>query len=367
MLKFIVTTQVLALSTSAALYWLLRIKRRRHIIVVVSAVVIINNIVLIYGLSAFRNDRFGVYLVINILQGFMIYAAIITLIVALTYYGLFRQPRVPHIIRAVAILSYIGIVGLAVFNTYSPVVHRLTVTTDKPLDKPLTMALVSDTHLDRWFGNRQLDKLASLVEAQNVDVVLLAGDIMNDSTYYYDKTNMREHLEKLRAPLGVYAVLGNHDYSGNHVAIASAVERAGIQVIDNKSVLLDDAVWLVGRSDETDLGRPIAKDLLTQVDTKKPVIILEHNPSEIEIISTLPIDLHLSGHTHGGQIFPLTELMKMFMPLVYGAKKIAGTQFLVTSGYGFGAVPFRLGTRSEIWVVTLQSTESSTSAEQLAD
>ena len=68
-----------------------------------------------------------------------------------------------------------------------------------------------------------------------------------------------------------------------------------------------------------------------------------------------PIDVHLSGHTHGGQIFPLTALMQWFYPLIQGAKQIGNTQFLVTSGYGFGAVPFRLGTRSEIWVITLQS------------
>ena len=72
-------------------------------------------------------------------------------------------------------------------------------------------------------------------------------------------------------------------------------------------------------------------------------------------ISALPVDLHLSGHTHGGQIFPLTILMDWWTPLNYGGKKIADTQFLVTSGYGIGPVPFRLGTRSEIWIITLQS------------
>ncbi|WP_201618029.1 metallophosphoesterase [Psychrobacter urativorans] len=357
MLKFIVITQVLALSTSAAMYWLLRIKRRRHIVALVTSVVIINNIVLIYGLSEYKRGRFDVYLVVSILQGFMVYAALITAVIAGIYCRVLKQKQRPRLVRTVAVGVYIGIVGLSVFNAYSPVVHRLTVKTNKPLDKPLTMALVSDTHLDRLFGNRQLKKLVNLVEAQNVDVVLLAGDIMNDSTYYYDKTNMHEQLSKLQAPLGVYAVLGNHDYSGNQVPIAKAVERAGIQVIDNKSVLLDESVWLVGRSDETDIGRPIAKDLLMQVDIDKPVIIMEHNPSEIEIISALPVDLHLSGHTHGGQIFPLTTYMKWFKPLVHGAKQIAGTQFLVTSGYGFGAVPFRLGTRAEIWVVTLQPAE----------
>ncbi|WP_350561661.1 metallophosphoesterase [Psychrobacter sp. CAL346-MNA-CIBAN-0220] len=359
MFKFIIVTQVLALTTSAILYWLLQIKRRRHIIVLISTVFIINNIVLFYGLSNFWRDRFYVYLVLTILQGFMIYAALITAIIIVIYYGFFRQPCRPKHIQVIAVLTYISIVSVAVFNAYSPVVHRLTVTTDKALDKPLTMALVSDTHLDRWFGNRQLDKLANLINAQNVDVVMLAGDIMNDSTLYYDKTNMHEHLSKLRAPLGVYAVLGNHDYSGNQVPIAAAVERAGIKVIDNKSVLLNDSVWLVGRSDITDPNpRQSAVDLLAPIDSDKPVVFLEHSLESIDELSPLPIDLHLSGHTHGGQIFPMTTYMHWFRNvIVQGSKLIDGTQFLVTSGYGFGAVPFRLGTRAEIWVITLQSAE----------
>ena len=359
MLLFLFITQGLSLTTSILLCWLIRIKRRQNKLLLAGAVFTINNIILLYGLSEFWRARFHVYLVISILQGFMLYAAFITALIAGVYSYILRQQSRPKLLRALAVGLYLGIVGLAVFNAYSPVVHRLTVQTDKPLDKPLTMALVSDTHLDRWFGNRQLKKLVNLIDAQHVDTVLLAGDIMNDSTYYYDKTNMQEQLSKLRAPLGVYAVLGNHDYSGNQVAIAEAVSNAGIQVIDNKSVYLNDAVWLVGRSDETDYGRPLAEELLPPIDTNKPVVMLEHSPSEIKLISQLPVDLHLTGHTHGGQIFPLTVLMKYSRPLLYGAKKIKDTQFLVTSGYGFGAVPFRLGTRSEIWVITLESTKKS--------
>ncbi|MGO2125268.1 metallophosphoesterase [Psychrobacter sp.] len=242
---------------------------------------------------------------------------------------------------------------MAVFNAYSPVVHRLTVTTDKPLNEPMSIALVSDTHWGRWFGNHQIDKLVALVDTQNPDVVVIAGDIMHDTTIAYDNTNMHEHLSKLKAPLGVYATLGNHDYRGYDEAISEAVEAAGIKALDNESVLLDDSVWLVGRSDDVDQTRLSAKELMTQVDTNKPVVFLEHRPSMMDEIKVLPVDLHLSGHTHGGQIFPLTILMNWFSPLNYGTKRLNDTQFLVTSGYGIGAVPFRLSTRSEIWMITL--------------
>jgi len=136
---------------------------------------------------------------------------------------------------------------------------------------------------------------------------------------------------------------------------SQAVTNAGITVLDNESVLLDDSVWLVGRSDDIDSTRLSASELLSKVDIDKPIVFLEHRPTALEEISGTPVDLHLSGHTHGGQIFPLTLLKQWFQPLVHGTKNIEDTQFLVSSGYGFGPVPFRLGTRSEIWMIRLQS------------
>ena len=337
-------------------WWLINPKQRFSHISLILSVFVINNIFLIYGLSEFWRERFHVYLVISILQGFMLYAALVTAIIAIIYTRFFKRKLNNVAIRGFAFAVYIGIISLAVFNAYAPVVHHLTVTTDKNLAKPMKIALVSDTHLGRWFGNRQIDKMVALIDEQNPDVVLIAGDVMNDSTDAYDKTNMHEHLSALKAPLGVYATLGNHDYSGNEVTIAKAIESAGIQVIDNKSVWLDDAVLLVGRSDATDPKRPAAADLMADIQTDKPALFLEHSPDALEEIKGLPVDLHLSGHTHGGQIFPLTLLLKWFTPLVYGFKEVNGSQFLVTSGYGIGAVPFRLGTRSEIWLITLQST-----------
>ena len=352
---FIVGTQLLTVMSSMIFWWLIKPKQRFSRLSLVSSIFVINNIFLIYGLSEFWRERFHVYLVASILQGFILYAGLVSAVIAIIYSQIFKKKLNPLGIRMLAVATYIGIVSLAVFNAYSPVVHHLTVKTDKVLPKAMKIALVSDTHLGRWFGNRQIDKMVTLIGEQNPDVVLIAGDVMNDSTDAYNKTNMHEHLSKLTAPLGVYATLGNHDYSGNEVAIAKAVERAGIQVIDNKSVWLDDRVLLVGRSDATDPRRPAAADLMADVQTDKPVLFLEHSPEALAEIKDLPVDLHLSGHTHGGQIFPLTVLLKWFTPLVYGLKEVSGSQFLVTSGYGIGAVPFKLGTRSEIWLITLQS------------
>lgn len=360
---FVLISQGLAVSTSLILSWLWRLKSRKVIIIWVALVFIINNLALSYGLSEFWRERFHVYLVISILQGFMIYAAVITLIVMMSVWLLkrfthskakFTLAPTP-LFRGSFLTVYLVIVAAALFSAYSPTPRYLTIHVDKPMPAPLKIALVSDTHLGRWFGNHQLKKLAKMIDDHQVDTVLIAGDIMNDSTYYFEKYQMQAALSQIKAPLGVFAVLGNHDYSGNQVAIAKAVENAGITVIDNKKVLLNDELWLVGRSDETDPNRPAAKDLLAGTEGDKPVVFLEHSPSAVIEIGELPIDVHFSGHTHGGQIFPLTWLMKLVLPIAYGQQQFYDTQFLVTSGFGFGAVPFRLGTRSEIWIVTLKS------------
>lgn len=252
---FIVFTQLLAIMTSVLLCWLIKPKTTAAKIALIATVFIINNVALIYGLTEFWGERFHVYLVVSILQGFMLYAGLITAAVALIVYQLFKQKSRPILLRVFAVVTYVGIVSLAVFNAYSPVVHHLTVAIDKPLAKPMDIALVSDTHLGRWFGNRQIKKMVSLIDAQHPDVVVLAGDIMNDTTIAYDNTNMHEQLSQLKAPLGVYATLGNHDYFGYDKQITQAVEEAGIKALDNESVLLDDAVWLVGRSDDIDRTR----------------------------------------------------------------------------------------------------------------
>ena len=352
---FILLTQALALATTLILGWFFRPKKNFSKVILTLVIFALSNVILFYGLSEIWHERFRIYLIFSILQGFMVYAALITVGLGGLYCRVLKRKPRPKLARLLGLTTYIGIIGLSIFNGYSPVVKRLTVTIDKPLETPMTLALVSDTHWGKWFGNRQIDKLVSMIDGEQVDAVVLAGDIMDDTTIYYDKTNMAAHFSQLQAPLGVYAVLGNHDYLGYEERIAQAVTSAGITVLDNESVLLDDKVWLVGRSDDLDRTRLTAADLLKPLDTAKPTLFLEHRPSAIAEISALPIDLHLSGHTHGGQIFPLTTLMHWFSPLAYGTKTVNDTQFLVSSGFGIGSVPFRLGTRSEIWIITLKS------------
>jgi len=93
--------------------------------------------------------------------------------------------------------------------------------------------------------------------------------------------------------------------------------------------------------------------LLAHVDTEQPIVLLDHRPSDIEAHSQLPIDLQVSGHTHNGQIFPANFIVSAINRLGYGYEAIGKGHFVVSSGYGFWGIPFRLGSRSEIWLINL--------------
>jgi hypothetical protein len=257
-------------------------------------------------------------------------------------------------LRATYPFAFAGIIGLSVYNAYTPVVIHQTLTLDKPLKQPLRIGLASDTHLGKLFGDKQLDELAEIFNREKVDLILLPGDIMDDNVEAYVAENMRPHLAKLQAPLGVYATLGNHDFFGEQQQIAQEIQKAGIQVLWDQAVEINGQFTIIGRNDKTFRDRVPTEKLLVEVNTELPVFLLDHQPDEIEKHAQLPIDLQVSGHTHKGQIFPANLMTKLIYPLDYGYKKIGNGYFVVTSGYGFWGIPMRLGSQSEVWILDVK-------------
>lgn len=259
--------------------------------------------------------------------------------------------------RGVFISLFLGLMTLAVYNAYMPVVRHLTITTDKPLAKPLRLAMVSDLHLGWLVGNRELDNLTQIIKDKNVELLLMPGDIMDDNVLEYTAKKMQPHLENLvkNTPLGVYATLGNHDLYGSREPITQALREAGVKVLIDENTLVDNRAWLVGRLDETAPRKNTAEIMPTFANNTpdKPIILLDHRPSQITENATLPIDLQVSGHTHNGQIFPANFIVQAMNVVGYGHKKINNTDVVVSSGYGFWGVPFRLGSQSEVWVIDI--------------
>jgi uncharacterized protein len=234
----------------------------------------------------------------------------------------------------------------------------------QPLDG-LRIAVLSDIHVDDWFINDK--KLRTIVERTNQlqpDLIVLLGDYMSSDGRIQHTVAPEDFgpvLKDLRAPLGVYSVLGNHDwwYSGRRVR--KALEENGIKVLENESVQVDargTSLWLVGLADLWTRPQRIAGAVAT-VPEGQPLIGLTHNP---DIFPNLPQRVHLllAGHTHGGQVrFPI--IGSVVESSNYGDRWVRGHVFeenhhlFVTSGIGTSILPVRFGVPPEIFLITLKS------------
>ena len=285
---------------------------------------------------------------------FVMYAALATFVLFLLLRKFVASRSLSRSLRLFAPLFVFGLIGFGLYNAYTPVVRHQTVVIDKKMDKPLRIGVASDLHLGILFGTRQLDKLTDIMKQEQVDMVLLPGDLMDDTVDAYLKENMKPHLQKLTAPMGVYATLGNHDWFRDQKRIKHELEAAGLTVLDNQ-VLEVNGVLLVGRSDDLDHKRPSAEQLLEGQNTQLPVLLMDHRPTSIETHARLPIDVQVSGHVHNGQVAPANLIVRTLYRLAYGYEAIGNGHFFTTSGYGFWGIPLRLGSQSEVWVIDIKS------------
>lgn len=250
----------------------------------------------------------------------------------------------------------LAVMGRAIFNAYMPTVRHLTIHTHKPLTAPLRLAMVSDLHLGRLIGNRELQLLHDIVKREKVQLLLMPGDIFDDEPSEFHARHMQSTLQRLinDVPLGAYATLGNHDLYGHRVANTAALRASGVTVLDDQRLLLRDDLWLIGRLDDHVRTRQPTAALVPPTDGRFR-ILMDHEPSQIVQNAVLPLDLQLSGHTHNGQIFPANLIVHFIYKVTYGHAKVNNLDVVVSSGYGFWGVPFRLGSRSEVWVIDVVS------------
>ena len=193
---------------------------------------------------------------------------------------------------------------------------------------------------------------------EKVDIILLPGDVINDNVRAFHAENMQPHLQALRAPLGVYATLGNHEFYGDAEENAQALRDSGVRLLRDEAVVVADRLVLVGRDDEMHANRPPLATLLDGVRRDLPIIVLDHRPSDISANVQTAMDMQVSGHAHRGQVFPANFIVQAMYRLAYGHENIEGKEVFVSSGYGFWGVPLRLGSRSEIFVIEVNGIES---------
>lgn len=255
---------------------------------------------------------------------------------------------------ALAVLAALLIRGSR--NAWSPVIRTYRVHLPKQAGKlpRLRIAMASDLHLGSIVGNRHLERLIAKIEEINPDLILLPGDILDDDIEPYLRKNMSAVLGKLKAPLGVYAVTGNHEYIGGKVPeFVAAMDAIGIRVLMDEAALVADSFYVVGRKDKASGGfagdrRLSIEELTAPLDRSLPLILLDHQPSDIANAAENGIDISVSGHTHRGQMMPNHLITRRLFELDWGYLKKGGLHAVVSSGFGTWGPPVRIGSRSEV-------------------
>lgn len=238
----------------------------------------------------------------------------------------------------------------------------------------LRIAFLSDIHRGPFFSQERVRSLVERVNALEPDIVLLGGDYVYLDTGY--AASCFAELKNLQAPLGCYAVLGNHDYGkytdGHHgpLEIIRAMAAAGI------TLLRDEAVWVekagarlrIGGVSDYGVDRPSVAQILEGTDPRDLVILVSHQPDYAEELPEGAIDLMLAGHTHGGQV-TFFGLWAPHVPSEYGQKyrtgqvKTGSTLVIVSNGIGTSTIPpIRLFARPQIVLVTLKTGPASSEA-----
>jgi predicted MPP superfamily phosphohydrolase len=257
----------------------------------------------------------------------------------------------------VAVLA--SLVALCLTFGYFNYLNKKKVELSIPINKKagsldsLKIVAISDLHLGYGIGKKEFESWLPLINDGKPDIILIAGDLVDSNTYPLFEYNFAESVAKLHAKYGVYAVLGNHEYIGNAARSAEFLRSAGITLLQDSVVLIDDAFFLVGRDDRSNSGRRSVAELIANVDKSKPVIMLDHQPLNLGDTERNKIDLQLSGHTHNGQVWPLSLIIRAMYEHPYGYLKKGDSHIYVTSGLGIWGGKFRVGSRSEYVSINL--------------
>lgn len=235
---------------------------------------------------------------------------------------------------------------------------ELNLTVEKPLPSGgLKIVAISDLHLGYTIGKRELDRWIDLINAEEPDIVLIAGDVTDKRARRLAEDGLAPEFHKIKARYGVYASLGNHEYINNVDESIAFLHEAGMTVLRDSAALVDDLLYVVGRDDNSNRNRLPLDRLVAGLDRSLPVILLDHQPYNLEQAGQNGIDLQVSGHTHRGQVWPVSWITDAMYEKSYGYLRKGGAHIYVSSGMGIWGGKFRIGTRSEYVVITLRSGE----------
>lgn len=229
----------------------------------------------------------------------------------------------------------------------------LDVKTEKKLSRSYKVLMISDLHIGYHNQRGTLAKWIDMLNAENADLVLIAGDIIDISTHPVNEQRMYEEFHRLNAP--VYACLGNHEYISGIGKSVDFYRKAGINLLIDTCVPFGDDLLIAGRNDRSVPNRKTVTQILDNQDISKYILLLDHQPYNLEQAEQAGVDFQFSGHTHYGQLFPLNIITDLLYEKAYGRYQRGKTGYYISSGLGIWGGKFRIGTKSEYVVVKVKS------------
>lgn len=272
------------------------------------------------------------------------------------------------------IITTVSIYGM--INAGNIQTTKYDISIDKKAGKldSLNVVLIADLHLGYNIGCRHMEKMVDKINAQNPDLVVVAGDIFdNEYEALENPDRLAAILRGIQSKYGVYACYGNHDiqekilagftFGGKEkkessVKMDEFLEKSGITLLRDEYVLIDDSFYLYGRPDYERPGRGIderksPQEITEDLDLSLPVLVIDHEPRELQELADAGVDADLCGHTHDGQLFPGNLTIKLMWENACGYLKKGNMHSIVTSGVGLFGPNMRVGTKSEICDIML--------------
>ncbi len=232
----------------------------------------------------------------------------------------------------------------------------------------LKVIVIADTHTGTTFDAKGFANHVAVMQKENPDIVIIAGDFVDDDTTKEDMIETSRILGEMQTKYGIYFIFGNHDkgyygaeYRGfSEQELINELKKNGIRVLRDEAILVGNDFYIIGRRDFSEVKeqkrtRKTMSELVQPLDSSKYMIVVDHQPTDYINQEKSGVDLVLSGHTHGGQLFPFNQVGKWLgvNDLIYGYERRNKTDFIVTSGLSDWAIKFKTGTKSEFVVVNI--------------
>ena len=273
----------------------------------------------------------------------------------------------------ISTLSIWGAINARIIHTTK---YNVTINKEVKNIKDLKIALVADLHLGYNIGTPHIKNMVKKINKQNPDLVVIAGDIFDNEYEALDNPKeITKALKSIKSKYGVYATYGNHDIKEKVLAgftfnkkgekkesdirMDQLLENANINLLRDEEVMIEDSIYLYGRPDYRRPGRGIttrktAEEITENMDKDKPIIVIDHEPSELQELADAGVDMDLCGHTHDGQVFPGNITSALMWENSYGYLKKDNMHNIVTSGVGLFGPNMRVGTIAEVVIINVK-------------